>query len=111
MKSMSVEHLFVKPITATIAGEEIEVPALDAESSLSLFGKLSDENQKEEAIKELVWLTIKKSGVYHDLPEDKNKLFSQMSLGGLKDWLNATIKANHLGEFVDKKKVTDQSSV
>jgi len=111
MKTMSVEHLFLKPITATIAGAEIEVKPIDAERGLMLFSNMSNADKKSEAIKDLVWLTIKESAIYSDLPETKEDLFKKMSLGSLVDWLNATIEANHLGDFVDKKKMTAQLQV
>lgn len=108
---MSVEHLFVKPTPVTIAGQEIEIRPIAAEDGLVLFGNLANEEKKNEAIKELVWLTIKGSEVYTDLPETKEELFKKMSFGSMIEWLNATLDANHLGDFVDKKKVTSQLSV
>lgn len=111
MKQLSVEHLFVKPTKLIIAGEEIEIKPVAAEDGLTLFGNLADEDKKNEAIKELVWLTIKGSSVYTDLPETRDELFKKMSFGSMIEWLNATIEANHLGDFVDKKKIAGQLSV
>lgn len=105
MKTMSIEHLFVKPITKTIMGKEIEVKPLDAETGLVAFSQISDADKKTEAMKELVWQTIKVSECYNDLPEDKNVFFKKVGFAGLMDWLSATLEANHLDTLVDKKKV------
>ncbi len=110
MKSMSVEHLFVKPVIRTIMGKEIEVKPIKANEGLLSFSQFSSKDKKAEAMKEIVWMTIKETDCYTDLPESREEFFDRIGLGALMDWLNAAIEANHLGDFVDKKKAAEDIS-